>query len=420
MAAIRGCPLAAALPAARALLVEPIAKKARFLTTAIEATGLAGTVEAAAVRSEDLAADPRHRGRWPAVTARAVAALPELVELAVPLLAPDGVLVAWKRGDPSDPRRPSRPSWRRRTGRSPRSVAGVWRCIRSTPPGSMATSSWSSQRAAVLRRGTRVTRARAVAGHGERRTTRLERRADRRRLGRSFQPARPRRGPRQGRRGRWLLAPWRRRRYGPEPDAVVERLSALGAIGVRGNHDGAAVGGTEIDWFNPEARAAMEWTRSTISDTTREWLAALPKRREEGDLTLVHGSPRDPTWEYVTSTSIAKASLSAISTRHGLHGHTHIPVVFTELDGRLRTLEPRAGNSVDLERRADAPEPGQRRPAARRRPAGELPGPRYPSRAATWGRVAYDFEAVGNAMRALGLPEPAGGPSASSAPDPPA
>jgi 16S rRNA (guanine527-N7)-methyltransferase len=98
-----GLPLAAALPAARVLLVEPIAKKARFLTTAIEATGLAGTVEAAAVRSEALATDPRHRGRWPAVMARAVAALPELVELAVPLLAPDGILVAWKRGDPSDP-----------------------------------------------------------------------------------------------------------------------------------------------------------------------------------------------------------------------------------------------------------------------------------------------------------------------------
>ena len=98
-----GLPLAATLPAARALLVEPIAKKARFLTTAIESTGLAGTVEASAVRSETLAADPRHRGRWPAVMARAVAALPELVEMAVPLLAPDGILVAWKRGDASDP-----------------------------------------------------------------------------------------------------------------------------------------------------------------------------------------------------------------------------------------------------------------------------------------------------------------------------
>ena len=33
------------------------------------------------------------------MTARAVAALPDLVELAVPLLRPGGVLVAWKRGD---------------------------------------------------------------------------------------------------------------------------------------------------------------------------------------------------------------------------------------------------------------------------------------------------------------------------------
>ena len=54
--------------------------------------------------------------------------------------------------------------------------------------------------------------------------------------------------------------------YGPEPDAVVARLGELGAIGVRGNHDAAAAGGIEIDWFNPEARAAMEWTRTTISD----------------------------------------------------------------------------------------------------------------------------------------------------------
>ena len=50
--------------------------------------------------------------------------------------------------------------------------------------------------------------------------------------------------------------------YGPEPDGVVERLAGIGAIGVRGNHDAAAVGGNEIEWFNPDARAAMEWTRA--------------------------------------------------------------------------------------------------------------------------------------------------------------
>ena len=94
-----GLPLAAALPAARALLAEPIAKKARFLQAVIAATGLEGVAEAATVRAEALAGDRRHRGRWPAVTARAVASLADLVELAFPLLAPGGVLVAWKRGD---------------------------------------------------------------------------------------------------------------------------------------------------------------------------------------------------------------------------------------------------------------------------------------------------------------------------------
>lgn len=94
-----GLPLAAALPARQTLLIEPIRKKAAFLTTATAAIGLQDAVMAAAVRAEALAADSRHRGRWPAVTARAVAGLGELVELAFPLLRPGGILVAWKRDD---------------------------------------------------------------------------------------------------------------------------------------------------------------------------------------------------------------------------------------------------------------------------------------------------------------------------------
>lgn len=56
-------------------------------------------MEVATARAEALAANSAHRGRWPAVTARAVANLAELVELSFPLLSPGGVLVAWKRGD---------------------------------------------------------------------------------------------------------------------------------------------------------------------------------------------------------------------------------------------------------------------------------------------------------------------------------
>ena len=92
-----GLPLALALPAGRALLVESVGKKATFLGAALDALGLRPRFAVAATRAETLARDPHHRERWPVVTARAVAALPELVELALPLLAPGGVLVAWKR-----------------------------------------------------------------------------------------------------------------------------------------------------------------------------------------------------------------------------------------------------------------------------------------------------------------------------------
>ena len=192
--------------------------------------------------------------------------------------------------------------------------------------------------------------------------------------------------------------------YGPEPDAVVERLTSLGAVGVRGNHDAAAAGGNEIDWFNPDARAAMEWTRETISAGTREWLAALPLRRSEHDFTLVHGSPRDPIWEYVTTPALARAGLGAITTEHGLHGHTHVPVAFAEVDGRMRTFAPRAGNTVALGEGRMLLNPGsvgQPRDGDARASYLVL---NLEAQTATWGRVAYDIDAVRASMEAAGLP----------------
>lgn len=92
-----GLPVAVALGADRALLVDSVAKKVRFLSTVIAAAGLDRRVAAEIARAEAIARDPRDREAWPAVTARAVAPLAELVELALPLLEPGGVLVAWKR-----------------------------------------------------------------------------------------------------------------------------------------------------------------------------------------------------------------------------------------------------------------------------------------------------------------------------------
>jgi 16S rRNA (guanine527-N7)-methyltransferase len=91
-----GLPLALALPDARAVLVDSIAKKTAFLSTVVEAVGLGARIEVVTGRAEDLVAG-RQGGGYGAVVARAVASLPELIELALPLLATGGRLVAWKR-----------------------------------------------------------------------------------------------------------------------------------------------------------------------------------------------------------------------------------------------------------------------------------------------------------------------------------
>jgi 16S rRNA (guanine527-N7)-methyltransferase len=87
-----GIVLAAALPGSWVALVESQARKCAFLRDAVAAAGLSNA-EVVHARAEDWQAG---LGACDAVTARAVAPLAVLAEYAAPLLAPGGVLVAWK------------------------------------------------------------------------------------------------------------------------------------------------------------------------------------------------------------------------------------------------------------------------------------------------------------------------------------
>ena len=92
-----GVPLALVLPGWQVVLLDSVAKKSAFLATVVTATGLAARARVITARAEELAARADHRESYAAATARAVAGLPELVELAFPLLEVGGHLVAWKR-----------------------------------------------------------------------------------------------------------------------------------------------------------------------------------------------------------------------------------------------------------------------------------------------------------------------------------
>ncbi|GAB3346283.1 16S rRNA (guanine(527)-N(7))-methyltransferase RsmG [Lysobacter tyrosinilyticus] len=92
-----GIPLAIVKPGLKVTLVESNGKKARFLREAVRQLGLKD-VRVAEARIE--AVD--EPGAYDAITARALATLPLIVELGGHLLKPDGVLLAMKGVYPAD------------------------------------------------------------------------------------------------------------------------------------------------------------------------------------------------------------------------------------------------------------------------------------------------------------------------------
>ena len=101
-----GIPLAIATPGLRVMLVESNGKKARFMREALRTLGL-GNAEVAESRIEAL----DRPGQFAAITARALATLPQILALGGHLVAPDGVLLAMKGARPDEEIAALPPGW---------------------------------------------------------------------------------------------------------------------------------------------------------------------------------------------------------------------------------------------------------------------------------------------------------------------
>lgn len=128
--------------------------------------------------------------------------------------------------------------------------------------------------------------------------------------------------------------------YGPEPNEAVEIVAGLGAVCVAGNHDLIALGQLSDERCVPLARASLRWTQGVLRADTRQFLAALPRTAEIGDLVLAHGSLADPE-EYVERPEQAERQLEQLAAEYPgaavlLLGHTHRPWIWS----RVRSVEP--------------------------------------------------------------------------------
>ncbi|MEL7338353.1 MAG: metallophosphoesterase family protein, partial [Planctomycetota bacterium] len=127
--------------------------------------------------------------------------------------------------------------------------------------------------------------------------------------------------------------------YGPNPSECLDIVMNKCKVCILGNHDQAAL--FDPDGFNPTALRAIYWTRDQLDagpgspqQIIKRWdfLGERPSRVQEGDILYVHGSPRDPTNEYVFPEHIfdnrKMENLFARIDMLCFAGHTHIPGVF--------------------------------------------------------------------------------------------
>ncbi len=191
---------------------------------------------------------------------------------------------------------------------------------------------------------------------------------------------------------------------GPAPNECIEVLSAYPFAGVSGNHDLAVLGKVSLDRFNADAAEVCRWTRCRLTLSSKRFLSDLSIRCSVGDFLLVHGSPRDPVWEYVVAASQVRMLGPWCEQRHALIGHTHRPLIaymsraaecrhpaaptasVQKLEGRLMINPGSVGQPRDGDARAAY--------AILDTSVGEV----------SFHRVSYNVVAVAQSMQQAGLP----------------
>ena len=195
--------------------------------------------------------------------------------------------------------------------------------------------------------------------------------------------------------------------YGPDPNECLQRIQQLpNLVCLIGNHDAAAAGLIDITSFNNEARTAILWTQSILSPTNIEYLQGLSAHTVIDSVSLAHGSPRQPFWEYLLDSHTATQNFDHFETPFCFVGHSHLPVIFQMQDGNsyANLSIPEVHSSIDMIPRAIF------NPGSVGQPRDRDPRTSYAlfdPTAQSWvyHRVAYDIPSVQARMQRVNLPQ---------------
>jgi len=192
--------------------------------------------------------------------------------------------------------------------------------------------------------------------------------------------------------------------YGPDPNECLDLLKERCRAFVAGNHDWAVLGYTPTDYFNPNARAAIEWTVNVISEEGIAFLKSfgIIKVIPEGRFFLVHATPKDPdSWNYIRTLYDAEVNFHYFEEHACISGHSHMPVIIERLpSGEFLHCRDRVRHSETSRYLINAGSVGQPRDGDPRASYVIISGDDIEII-----RVDYDFCKTQIKMREAGLPE---------------
>ncbi len=118
--------------------------------------------------------------------------------------------------------------------------------------------------------------------------------------------------------------------YGADPVYCIEKMKELNIPTLKGNHEAAVIGELDLNYFNDAARRAIQWTREQLRNCDFTYLEGLKKKINIAENVLgVHGSPRQPLWEYILDKQTAEEIFTGFNFKIYFVGHSHISGYFT-------------------------------------------------------------------------------------------
>jgi diadenosine tetraphosphatase ApaH/serine/threonine PP2A family protein phosphatase len=191
--------------------------------------------------------------------------------------------------------------------------------------------------------------------------------------------------------------------YGAEPSRCLEAIRRRCVVCLAGNHDHAACGKLDTEYFNIFARQVANWTRDHLSEEERQWMAGLPFVCHFEEFTIAHGSAHSPeVFNYITTVFDAELSFECLDKPLLFYGHTHIPLAFFNTVPMTYSMEEEVKVSPEGKTLINVGSVGQPRDE---NPRASCALYDHAQQTVSLHRVPYDVRSAAHKIIAAGLPE---------------